>query len=74
MSIINKDKIIWKSVLVLIGLPILTLIIVPWYGIEYGYKTADWFWFGFFMVACGISVTAGYHRLWSHRAYKTNIF
>ncbi len=23
----------------------------------------------FFLFACGISITAGYHRLWSHRAY-----
>jgi stearoyl-CoA desaturase (Delta-9 desaturase) len=69
----KENQIIWKSVLVLIGLPVLTLIVVPWYGVTCGYTTADWFWFGFFMVACGISVTAGYHRLWSHKAYQTNI-
>jgi stearoyl-CoA desaturase (delta-9 desaturase) len=38
--------------------------------VTYGFSSADWFWFGFFMVATGLSITAGYHRLWSHRAYK----
>lgn len=69
-----NNKIIPKSILILAILPIFTIIAVPYYGIEYGYKSLDWFWFTVYMVSCGISITAGYHRLWSHRAYKTNIF
>jgi len=28
--------------------------------------------FAFFLVACGMSVTAGYHRLWAHRTYEAS--
>jgi stearoyl-CoA desaturase (Delta-9 desaturase) len=70
----EKTPILPRSILILAILPILTIIAVPYYGIVYGFNSLDWFWFGFFMISCGISITAGYHRLWSHRAYKSNIF
>lgn len=66
----KQGKLIWKAILVLIPTLILSVTVVPWYGFAYGYKAWDWFWFAFFMIATGLSITAGYHRLWSHRAYK----
>ena len=48
------------------------VILVPLYGAWVGYSTASWIWFGVFLVASGISITAGYHRLWSHRAYEAH--
>jgi len=68
-----KGKLIWKAILVLFPTLIIALTVVPWYGFAIGYSGWDWFWFGFFMVATGLSVTAGYHRLWSHRAYKASL-
>ncbi|MCF6765921.1 fatty acid desaturase [Thiotrichales bacterium 19S3-7] len=68
-----KGKLIWKAILVLIPSLIAAVTIVPWYGFAIGYSGWDWFWFGFFMIATGLSVTAGYHRLWSHRAYKASL-
>lgn len=64
----------WKAILVLGSSPILALIFIPWYEIKYGFTYLDWIVFGIFMTLTGVSITAGYHRLWSHKAYKTNYF
>jgi stearoyl-CoA desaturase (Delta-9 desaturase) len=48
------------------------VILVPLYGGWIGYSVASWMWFGVFLVASGLSITAGYHRLWSHRAYEAH--
>jgi stearoyl-CoA desaturase (delta-9 desaturase) len=45
---------------------------VPLYGYFVGYTTASWIWFALFLVASGLSITAGYHRLWSHRSYEAH--
>jgi len=45
---------------------------VPLYGWLVGYSTAAWVWFGIFLLASGLSITAGYHRLWSHHAYEAH--
>ena len=52
--------------------PLLAAILVPWYGMVYGYSLYDWVAFILMMGFCGISITAGYHRLWSHKAYKAH--
>ena len=51
---------------------IVALIVVPWYGMSHGYDL--WQWASFLLLFClsGLSITAGYHRLWSHKAYKAH--
>ncbi|HTQ99874.1 MAG TPA: fatty acid desaturase [Candidatus Acidoferrum sp.] len=44
--------------------------LVPWYGIAHGYRAIEWLWFVLLISYCEMSITAGYHRLWSHAAYK----
>jgi stearoyl-CoA desaturase (delta-9 desaturase) len=46
--------------------------LVPWYGITVGFSTAAWGWFAAFLMLTGLSITAGYHRLWSHRCYDAH--
>lgn len=46
--------------------------IVPWYGITQGFSTAAWVSFIVLIFANGLAITAGYHRLWSHRAYEAH--
>ncbi|MDA0911777.1 MAG: acyl-CoA desaturase [Proteobacteria bacterium] len=67
---VEKRPLDMKSVLILTLTPIAALIFIPYYAVTYGFSLADWLWFAFFMIATGLSITAGYHRLWSHRAYK----
>lgn len=63
---------IWTNIL-LFSLTFLgALILVPWYGLTHGYSAAAWVLFGVFLAANEMSITAGYHRLWAHRAYEAH--
>lgn len=52
--------------------PLLAVILVPLYGFFYGYDIFEWLMFAMLMAFCGMSITAGYHRLWSHKTYKAH--
>ncbi|MCE9679750.1 fatty acid desaturase [Shewanella sp. AS1] len=68
----NKPPLIWTNVLLFATTFLCALILVPWYGITYGYGAAEWAAFIGLAFASGLSITAGYHRLWSHRTYKAH--
>jgi len=75
-AIQRKDKehapINW-AVTAVLGLTFLvTITVVPWYGIVYGYSAWAWAFFGLFLVLNGIGIGSGYHRLWSHRTYEAH--
>jgi stearoyl-CoA desaturase (delta-9 desaturase) len=56
-----------------LGLTFLAAItVVPWYGFTVGYSGWAWLCFGLFLVLNGVGIGSGYHRLWSHRAYKAH--
>jgi stearoyl-CoA desaturase (delta-9 desaturase) len=70
----NSDRprrpIVWGNAVFLILTPIAAAILVPWYVFTHGITWAE-------VVACvlmwlitGLGITAGYHRLFSHRAYS----
>ena len=68
----EKAEINWPVTLTL-GLTFLAAVtIVPWYGIVYGFSGWAWTFFVIFLVASGIGIGSGYHRLWSHRAYEAH--
>lgn len=74
-QVIEKEgAIVWKSVFALLLLPVIAVIVVPWYAITHGFTTFDYVSLLVFYVFTGISITMGYHRLWSHRTYKANKF
>ena len=54
----------------LVGLPLLAIFGVVFYSIEYGISWVEPIIFVAFYLACGLSITAGYHRLFSHRTHK----
>ncbi|HSQ69206.1 MAG TPA: fatty acid desaturase [Steroidobacteraceae bacterium] len=62
----------WVTTTVFTATPIATLVLVPWYGIVHGYGLGAWLAFAALMMATGLSITAGYHRLWAHRAYQAH--
>ncbi|MDT8438643.1 MAG: acyl-CoA desaturase [Wenzhouxiangellaceae bacterium] len=49
---------------------VLTLTAVPLWGLIYGYTAATWIAAGVLWLLGGLSITVGYHRMWSHRAFK----
>ena len=60
----------WVTSGFLIFTAILTLTAVPYYLWTYGW---DWFLFAvfiFFYISTGMSITVGYHRLFSHKAFQ----
>ena len=66
------ERINWVTSSFLIGTAALTLTAVPLYLWFYG---LDWFQvalFSFMVLTCGFSVTLGYHRLFSHLAFKAS--
>lgn len=73
-SAVNAEKPprIWTTTLLFSITGLLAVTAVPWYGFTHGYDGAAWAWFAFFLAANGLSITGGYHRLWSHRAYEAH--
>ncbi|WP_298440604.1 fatty acid desaturase [uncultured Ferrimonas sp.] len=69
----NKNKpVLWLNNIVLFGTLIIALTAVPWYGFEHGYAGSLWIAAFLFWGWSGLSITAGYHRLWSHRAWQAH--
>lgn len=68
----TKAPINWIPATILVATPIAAAIITPWYLFTHDVSAPVWGVFGAFMVWTGISITAGYHRLLSHRAYKAH--
>ncbi len=50
----------------------LLVTVVPLYVWHHDFSASAWVWFGVFLYASGMSITAGYHRLYSHRAYQAH--
>src|SRR6185503_19496141 len=66
------DRINWITSSFLIGTLILALTAVPLYLYHFG---LDWFQVSLFfaiLMACGFSITIGYHRLFSHITFKAS--
>ena len=51
---------------------LVSITVVPWYGVVHGYSTWAWIFFALFMVVNGVGIGSGYHRLWSHRTYEAH--
>ena len=66
----QKPPVNWKNTLLFTLTPLFAVTLVPWYGLTHGYDLYEWVVFVLLMGFCGMSITAGYHRLWSHKAYK----
>ncbi|MBS9779412.1 MAG: fatty acid desaturase [Moraxellaceae bacterium] len=64
----------WIPAFILIVTPLLAVFIVPWYLWTHSISLTTWLVFVFFMTWTGMGITAGYHRLLSHRAYKVHPF
>ncbi|HEX4573762.1 MAG TPA: hypothetical protein VH158_01425, partial [Gemmatimonadales bacterium] len=67
-----KPPLIWANVLMFAVTFAAAMVLVPWYGLKYGFTGADWGVFAFFLIANGMAVTGGYHRLWAHRTYDAH--
>ena len=67
-----KAPINWPALIVLTLTPLAALILIPWYAWTHDFSMAAWISFVVILALNGLSITAGYHRLWSHRAYEAS--
>jgi len=64
-----KRPIVWGNVLFLVLTPLAAAIAVPWYVVTHGVGWVEIAACVGTWLAIGLGVTAGYHRLFSHRAW-----
>ncbi|OUS32113.1 acyl-CoA desaturase [Gammaproteobacteria bacterium 45_16_T64] len=64
---------IWVTTLLFSITFIISVIGVPLYASTYGFDVYQYLMLAIVIVLCGISITAGYHRLWSHNAYTAHV-
>lgn len=67
---LKKAPINWTASITLIGTPILALILIPLYIHYYDFSVSAWVSLFFLLALSSLGITAGYHRLWAHRAYE----
>lgn len=67
---VEKPPLLWVQTSVFAITFLIAVIGVPWYAISVGFEWSAIIAFFAFFMATGLSITAGYHRLWAHNAYK----
>jgi stearoyl-CoA desaturase (delta-9 desaturase) len=70
MNANNKPPLIWLNVILFSVTAIVALVAVPLYGYYNGYSWQHGIWLLVTYSFCNLSITAGYHRLWAHKAYE----
>ncbi|MBB1314488.1 MULTISPECIES: acyl-CoA desaturase [Aliivibrio] len=68
----SKPPIIWLNVFIFTSSLLLALVATPIYAYYNGLGTEHWIWLLLTFSFCNLSITAGYHRLWSHKAYNAH--
>lgn len=69
-----KKQIDWINVIFLSTTPILAIVLLIICAYNHSFTWPQLALFIFFYLITGISITAGYHRLFSHRTFQTNNF
>ncbi|RTZ17414.1 acyl-CoA desaturase [Vibrio aquaticus] len=72
MSGLSKPPLIWLNVFIFLSSFLLAAVVVPWYGMTNGYGLEHGLWFLAAFSFCNLSITAGYHRLWSHKTFEAH--
>ena len=68
----GRGPVVWPTALLLGTTMLLAIVGVPWYQLAVGFEWTHWLAFALFAATNGIAITAGYHRLWAHNAYKAH--
>lgn len=68
----QKPPIIWTNVLLFSITFLIAAIAVPWYAIVVGFSWSEIIATVLCLGYCGMSITAGYHRLWAHKTYDAH--
>lgn len=63
----------WVAVFALVVLPIVAVIAIPLYAYHHDFSLAAWISMFVLLGVSSLGITAGYHRLWAHRAYEATL-
>ena len=63
----------WVAIFALVFLPIVAVIAIPLYAFQHDFSLAAWISMFVLLGVSSLGITAGYHRLWAHRAYEANL-
>ena len=66
----KKPPLVVSNVVFFVAINLLGFVAAPIYGLTVGFTGLSWLAALVIWVASGLSITVGYHRLWSHRAFK----
>jgi stearoyl-CoA desaturase (delta-9 desaturase) len=67
-----RRHVVWYNAAFLTLTPIAAVVAVPWYALTVGVTWVEIAACATLWVVVGLSVTAGYHRLFTHRAYEAS--
>ncbi|MBD1557102.1 acyl-CoA desaturase [Vibrio sp. S9_S30] len=72
MNAEKKPPLIWLNIGVFSISMLLAVLVAPLYGYQFGYGVEHLVWLIVTFSFCNLSITAGYHRLWAHKAYEAH--
>ncbi len=65
-----KPALLWGNTFFFALFNVLAVTAVPLWGVFNGYSSIAWIAFAVLLMLGGMSITTGYHRMWSHRTFK----
>ena len=68
----TKPKLIWLNISFFLITFLIAIIAVPYRAFTHGFDGAELSFALICFIYCGMSITAGYHRLWSHKTYQAH--
>jgi len=68
----KKPAIIWLNVIIFTVTFLVAAVAVPYRAITVGFDNSEILFALICFIYCGMSITAGYHRLWSHKTYQAH--
>ena len=72
MPTAKQAPIYWPATLMFILTSLPVVVALPWYAATHDISGWAWVWAFILLWANGLSITAGYHRLWAHRTYSAH--
>ena len=68
----KKPAIVWLNVSIFVITFLIAAIAVPYRALTTGFDNSEMLFALICFIYCGMSITAGYHRLWSHKTYRAH--
>ncbi|WKE65949.1 fatty acid desaturase [Gallaecimonas kandeliae] len=68
----TKPRLLWVNVTFFTVSTLMALVAAPLWGYFHGFETWQWLTLIVLFSYCNLSITAGYHRLWSHKTYQAH--